>query len=251
MVGAVIIRQTRLQAPSPETSTNGSDLCGLQNSAIAQYSSTADPTLGLSCLKEELDSSFFGIDPVFTPFSSLYQGKVDPFDFYNVSEFANIESKNPFGFFPHKYDPISGGTKGKHLLVSSETENFLVFLDERISGKHAQNLITYLVDGRFIDEKTQEVSVEMNTLNSGNKVLCKLMFTFKFEVISSKLSSIHLKQVEFLNFFQIGGGIYWDYHISSVPINTDKSTAYTILSITSMAFLAMNVLSEVSGLLNS
>ena len=114
LVGAVIIRQKRLQAPSPETSTNGPDLCGLQNSAIAQYSSTADPTLGLSCLKEELDSSFFGIDPVFTPFSSLYQGKVDPFDFYNVSEFANIESKNPFGFFPHKYDPISGGTKGKH-----------------------------------------------------------------------------------------------------------------------------------------
>jgi hypothetical protein len=135
----------------------------------------------LPCLKGEPDSAFFGTDPVFAPFSSLYQGKVDPFGFYNVSEFANIQSQNPFGFFPHKYDPLSGGYK-TNLLVSSEAEHFLVFLDERISGVHAQNLITYLRDGGFIDDQTQEVSVELNTLNSGSKVFCKLLFTFDFKV---------------------------------------------------------------------
>jgi hypothetical protein len=183
MIGAVIIRQKRLKVPSPENGTNSSDACGLQNIAISQYSSTADPKRGLPCLKGELDSAFFGTDPVFTPFSSLYQGKVDPSEFYNDSEFANIESQNPFGFFPHKYDPLSGGLK-TNALVSSEAEHFLVFLDERISSVHAQNLITYLVDGGFIDEQTQEVSVELNTLNSGSKVMCKLLFTFDFKVIS-------------------------------------------------------------------
>jgi hypothetical protein len=57
-----------------------------------------------------------------------------------------------------------------------------------------------------------------------------------------------LNPVELLIFFQIGGGIYWDYHISSVPVNTDKSFAYTILSFASMVLLALNILSEISGL---
>ena len=179
LVGAVIIRQKRTQQASTISSGN---VCSLLNDSIARYSSTADQSRGLICLGDLPDNSFFGTDPAFAQYSSLYDGKLNPLDFYNASEFPNSSIPNPFGFFPHRYDLRSGKDKIESLF-SSEADNFLVFLDEHISSSHAQKIITYLNDGNFLDQQTNEITVEMNTLNAASKMYCKFTFTFKWQVL--------------------------------------------------------------------
>jgi hypothetical protein len=181
LVGGVIIRQKRLQ--SPEGVTNGSfAVCSIKNDSIGRYCSTADPSRGLLCRGNTQDDAFYGMDPVFTSASRLYDGKQNPFNFYNSSEFASLSTLSPFGFFPHSYDHSSGSTKNV-TLVPEEANNFLVFLDERISSVHAQNIITYLKDGGYIDQQTREISVEINTLNAGSSIFCKMVITFTWQVI--------------------------------------------------------------------
>ena len=179
LIGAVIIRQKRTQGPD----SNSSVVCSLHNDSMSKYSSMADPSRGLICLGSRRDSTPFGTDPMFASFSSLYDGRVDPFEYYNSSEFASLTSQNPFGFFPHRYD-FKTGTDKVHTLYQNEADNFLVYLDERISSSQAQKIITYLTDGNFIDQQTSEITVEMNTLNAANKLFCKFRFTFTWQVFN-------------------------------------------------------------------
>ena len=177
VVGALIIRQKRLQN-QPERAKGSYAVCSIRNDSLGQYCSTADPSRGLLCRGQLPDSTVYGTDPVFTTASSLYDGIQNPLDYYNRSE---ISTQNPYGFFPHKYNHKTGGTKTT-TLVAAEADNFLVYLDERISSIHAQNIITYLNDGGFIDQQTSEVSVEINTLNADSGLFCKTIITFTWQV---------------------------------------------------------------------
>ena len=179
-VGAVIVRQQRLQTP-PAPANGSAAFCYLRNDSVGRYGDTADPSRGLPCRGSLVDATFYGTDPVFTPASSLYDGRQDPFSFYNKSEFASLSSMNPYGFFPHSYDPGTGGSKTA-ALVPDEANNFLVFLDERLSSVHAQALVTYMGDGGYLDQQTLAVSVEMNTLNAGTGIFCKVIVTFTWQV---------------------------------------------------------------------
>ena len=181
VVGALIIRQKRFQT-QPLNANGSFAVCSIKNDSIGQYSSLADPSRGLLCRGQYQDATFYGADPVFTAASSLYDGKQNPFDFYNASEFADLASESPYGFFPHKYDHRTGGTK-TNTLIAEEADNFLVYLDERMSSVHAQDIITYLNDGNFIDQQTAEVSVEINTINAGNSMFCKTVIIFTWEVL--------------------------------------------------------------------
>ena len=179
LIGAVIIRQKRIQ----QADTSSVNVCSLPNDTVAKYSSAADPSRGLICLGTLPDNTFYGTDPAFAQFSSLYDGKLNAEDYYNSSEFANLSAQSPFGFFPHRYDYNTGNDKSV-TLFAIEADNFLVFMDERISSKHAQEIITYLNDGNFLDQQTREITVEMNTLNAANKMYCKFIFKFTWQVHS-------------------------------------------------------------------
>ena len=181
LIGAVIIRQKRTQKP---IMSNSGIVCSLNNDTIAKYSSTADPSRGLICLGNLVDRAFYGTDSAFSQFSTLYDGKLNPFDFYKNSEFSDLSSQSPFGFFPHRYDYQTGKDKSS-TLVEAEADNFLVYLDERISSRHAQDIITYLKDGGYLDKQTSEVTVEINTLNAATEMFCKFIFTFAWQVYNS------------------------------------------------------------------
>jgi hypothetical protein len=43
-------------------------------------------------------------------------------------------------------------------------------------------MITYLKDGNFIDEQTSEIQVEMSTINARSNILCRIVFTFTWQV---------------------------------------------------------------------
>jgi hypothetical protein len=184
MVGALLVRQKRLKAPTVDPNRTF-DTCALGNDSVARYSDSADPSRGFVCLTEVMDTTPFGTDPAFASYSSLYDGRIDPLEYYNKSEFASLGSLNPFGFFPHSYDQRTGTRKAGEALVEKEADSFLVFVDERVSNAQARRLITYLEDGNFIDQQTQEISVELNTLNARNKILCKVRFVFTWKVALS------------------------------------------------------------------
>jgi hypothetical protein len=43
-------------------------------------------------------------------------------------------------------------------------------------------MVTYMKDGGFLDEKTGDVSVEINTLNANTNVFSTFKFMFSWEV---------------------------------------------------------------------
>ena len=178
LVGALLIRQKRLQM---SIGLDGSNVCGFRNDSVLLYSNTADPTRGLICLQAKQSTDPFGSDPVFTSSSILYDGKLDVSGFYNTSEYSNPISRTPYGFFPHRYDPRTGMDKTTELFPE-EADNFLLFLDERISGAHAQRMITYINDGNFLDGQTKEISVEMITLNADVRIFSSFKFIFTWMV---------------------------------------------------------------------
>ena len=253
LVGAVIIRQQRVRRDSSAIP------CGLHNDSVARYSLTADPgASGPICVSAQQDATVYGLDPAFTPSSSLYDGTLNPFDFYNASEIADPTTNTPYGFFPHAYD---WGTQGPKTttLVPSEAENFLVYLDERVSSVKAQKMITYLGDGNFFDEQTSKVTVEMNTINAGEQCFQKIWLSFTFQVIRRtaggrcRRDRFRFRPAPLLPdpwervFRQTGGSILWDYSISSVPMYTYQSKLTYVLQLLCIVFMAVNAFTELAG----
>jgi hypothetical protein len=180
LVGSVVVRQRRVAMPS----ATGSKVCGFRDDSIAEFSRTADASLGLICHGDQRDSSPFGTDPVFAVSSTLYDGKMDPTKHYNLSVEARISNANaraPFGFFPHSYDWKTCDRKTSHL-VQEDADNFLLFFDERVSNRQAMKMLQYIQDGNFIDLQTKELSVEIITLNAMMQIFCKCVVTFSWRV---------------------------------------------------------------------
>ncbi|KAJ1477616.1 hypothetical protein T484DRAFT_1820591 [Baffinella frigidus] len=117
----------------------------------------------------ELDGAPYGFDPSFMTFSSIYDGKLEPFSTeggsYDDSERHNSTDRTPIGFFPHSYGRVGrkgrGGAKGEEDLVEELSDNFLLFFEERLSQKQAQAMLQYARDGGFIDDSTSDITLEM------------------------------------------------------------------------------------------
>lgn len=99
----------------------------------------------------DVDLDPFGIDPIFSPESSWHDPTVNVSAFYNVRTEVN-EAGVPFGFFPLELEGFPSG--------------FPVFVPTQVSGRHAQSLMEYLAEGRFVDEQTSVLTVEMVSFNS-------------------------------------------------------------------------------------
>jgi hypothetical protein len=188
LVGALVVKQKRMKMLDYRSTNESSQegVCNFRNDSFSTYSRTADPSRGLICLDNEgRDAEFFGIDPVFAAFSSLYDGKLNPFDFYKKNEFTS--SVNPYGFFPHTYDGQKGANKPLKEVVPEISDDFLLFFDEHVTSVRASKMIAYIRDGNFIDEQTSEITIEMNTINARNNLLCKTVFTFTWQVLEIEI----------------------------------------------------------------
>ena len=171
LVGAITVSQRRLQSS-----------CKLGTDAVGRYLATKVPSLGPICRGSVVDSKPFGVDPAFSQSSSLYRGDVSRLEFYNTSEIGI--SRQPFGFFPHSYDGETRSPKPPELVMTGESDTFKLFFSEQLSASAAMDLVTYMSDGGFLDFQTDQVDVQIITLNANTNVLGIFTFTFKWLVLS-------------------------------------------------------------------
>lgn len=102
-----------------------------------------------------LDSAPFGRDPVFVPSSPLFQPSINISAYYNTTEGSGDISPNggvPFGFFARP-------TRGKPV-------GYPVFIDNEATPGRAEEIMRFLHDGSFIDERTLALSVELIAYNA-------------------------------------------------------------------------------------
>jgi hypothetical protein len=176
VVGALVITQRRLKGTCPV----------IDNTFITRYTATKEPKLGPVCRGSEVSSAPFGVDPSFSGASSLFRGDASSSQFYAPWEIG--DTGEPFGFFPHSYDGMNRTNKSSNLIWSTEASNFKLLFSDRLSGAEANRLITYMIDGGFIDRLTDEVKVEIITLNVNLKMFSIFEFTFNWKVCLSLAS---------------------------------------------------------------
>ena len=216
MVGAVVVTQRR----SPTTSC----LQKIDRIDVRQYPATVDS--GKYCpATGTYDSTPYGYDPNFMPFSNLYNPKLSPEVFYAPSERNVLKDSNgkeslsfPKGFYPHEYDQnrldtnldgmLSDGErsadsstsvyKKQSEMVEGSRSTFKLFFDERLTQKQAEKMVTFAQDGQFIDSQTSEVTVEILSYSAVNGMFCYCQIFFTWDD---------------------GGNIDWNYMLDSFNVD--------------------------------
>jgi hypothetical protein len=65
---------------------------------------------------------------------------------------------------------------------SEDGPKFKMYFTEQITSAPAQRLLTYMKDGGFLDSQTQEITMEIPTLNSNLNIFAIFTFTFTWQV---------------------------------------------------------------------
>jgi len=89
---------------------------------------------------DQNDAQPYGTDPVFMPSSTLYDPNLSGHEgnFYNASSRSEMAVTGaPFGFFSRR---LSGFATG-----------FPVLLPNRLTAQRAARMVTYLMDGNYLD----------------------------------------------------------------------------------------------------
>jgi hypothetical protein len=142
---------------------------------------------GTPCKTGRLDGSPYGMDATFLPSSSIYNGKLQMSDFYNASEViesststaagVNVTTRpTATGFFPHQYQ------RNTNQVREVDIDVFRLFFDGRISTSQADTMVTYMIDGGFIDENTNVVTVEFVTFSPTLNKFSVVGFSFDWKV---------------------------------------------------------------------
>jgi hypothetical protein len=169
LVGAISISQKRRDS-----------YCRLRNDSVGRYAATNDPSLGPICRGSSTETDPFGLDPAFSATSTLYRGDMSHSQLYSPSELD--ESSQPFGFFPHFYDGINHSNKSLRYIMNGEESEYKLYISEEVDSVAANRLMTYMKDGGFLDFQTDEVVVEIITLNSNLNIFAIFAFTFTWQV---------------------------------------------------------------------
>jgi hypothetical protein len=129
LVGALVVSQRRAAAAA---------CASIQNSRVLAYSAAAT---GVKCRAGGGggDNRAFGRDPAFTPMSRLYDGNLDPADFYGPAERApgpagEPGAGTPLGFFPRGYSG-SAGVGAAAGVPAGEAGVFKLYFDERLQAR--------------------------------------------------------------------------------------------------------------------
>ena len=235
LVGAVVVTQERVMqkdcAASHDKSWSLSGVLGWSrtNPSLSAYTEAGGDQV--RCPNENQgDSSPMGSDPVFTEFSSLYDGKLFAADYYDRNERSNASTARvPFLFYPHQYNQITRAPKDDNLVVPSDRNKYKIYFDDRLSQEQAQRMMTALKDGSFFDSSsTQRVSVQLVTYNANIQVFVRFVLNLDWE--STGLGS-------------------WDFEAQSYSVDLYPtrfaSTVRLALEFLLMVFLVLNVVSEI------
>ena len=187
VVGAVVVTQRRSARTACPSGDSG-------NPGIAAFTSSH----GINCSAPDLrDSRPFGIDPAFSRFSALFNGKHVATEYYNgqllpdlatqpeqsfedpLEGYYGPEGFVPYGFFPHQWDTVARRPKEPGKVLASAVDEFKLFFDVRADSAQAGLLLAFMRDGRFLDEATAAVDVEVVTYNADLAMFASIRFTFQ------------------------------------------------------------------------
>ena len=188
LVGAVVLTQER-HRESGCVPTHSSDPQGISSSigwqrfnpSLANYTKAAADSV--KCHRSSaLNGAPMGVDPVFMPSSALFDGHLQPTDFYNPDELSEASNALPMLFYPHSYDQTARAPKPENMVMPSQQDKFKVYFDERLTQAQARQLLTALKDGKFYqDGLTKKMSVELVTYNANAKMFVKFLLWFEWE----------------------------------------------------------------------
>ena len=120
--------------------------------------------------------------------------------------------------------------KDPSLVWHEAADQYKVYFDVRIDAAKVQKLLTFLVDGRFLDDATQTVQVELVSYNA--EVGLFGYFRFIFTVLDT-------------------GDISWDYALRTVDANPLYSPLLTAFEVLALLFLSVNVVVECTEMINA
>jgi hypothetical protein len=83
----------------------------------------------------------FGLDPVFSPNSPLYDNVMDPAAHYAAD------------------DPRSGGGLPRPFMVEGSAGEFPYYMEQSVTGMRAVQNLRFLYDGRYLDQYVESLSV--------------------------------------------------------------------------------------------
>jgi hypothetical protein len=117
VVGAVLVSQKRVVEGSCDKVSSFS-----RQVRTNAYTQRFSERLMQCPLEESTNDVPYGYDPVFLLSSKIYDGKVNPRDFYGDAEYKYESSgvQYPLGFFPHKYNPDAFDVDGNGRVSSAE-----------------------------------------------------------------------------------------------------------------------------------
>ena len=174
---------------------------------------------GDGCLQgeDEFDNRFFGTDPAFVPTTKLYDGNLVVEEYYELNERLNKTISEstargittvtlpdvPMAFYPYKYDLYNHTFKDtKAPYYDSEmADHFKVYFDLQISMSQAENMVSFMKDGGFIDESTSTIDVQFIAFNPELNRFVVCQYTFEWTE---------------------GGSISWSYWVESVTLDVYK-----------------------------
>ncbi len=217
------------------------------NLFMVNFSTTAS----VQCQTERTSVEPFGSDPTFLRFSSVYDGKARIEELYFEHEriMTNMSLSNktiqvPIGgvaFYPHSYDPLrsyNGSTerwqhqKPDNLIHRQDRDKFKLYFDERLTAQHANDMVQFIQDAGYIDEKTKKITVEMITFNADLDIVATIKIFIEWEN---------------------SGRIVWDYALNTFCLSPYKDHTGAIragLEILIAVFIFTNVLMEMADFWN-
>jgi len=153
--------------------------CPYQNSE-----SISTLTGRFSCQAADLAEVPFGIDPVFLPSSQLYNGKLTARDFYTNQEMFK-GTDDPLSFYPHQWD--NGNQKAEVFISPESVGLYKLFFDSRLSAAKARQLVQFMKDGMFLNNKTDWIEMEIITYNADFNLFGILTVQFRWNLGGSTL----------------------------------------------------------------
>jgi hypothetical protein len=174
--------------------------------------------LGPECASEAgVDLRPYGVDPVFLHTAALHDAELmKEYERYHgiklhsdlISNFTEDCSPPSCGahYFPHEVNERGAPYGFFHeKLTSAYDDGFSVFFDVNANEEQARNLLSYMTDGFFVDDKTRAMAVSTVTYNADLGVLSYLHSDFEFHAGGSIVAESQVQTLSVENYKVWGG----------------------------------------------
>lgn len=163
------------------------------------------------CMGSEASLEPYGADPVFLPSASLYSADMLPSKCCNESAYKPSCQPPACGDFYTRYDPVTNASNFNsrdvplgfhaHKFSSKIPDSFPVFFDINLLEKRAKDLITYMKEGFFIDQNTQQIWLQAVTYNGELQYFANIDVWFTFSPggnidIRSNIQTVNVEMYE-------------------------------------------------------